>query len=106
MCIFLTVPLLLHTRVTLRQPSRGMAHQRKKNGHTGETVLKMCVFLPAVLPRSRHECVEQHGVRVLGGDIECPLQVCQLGRSSERTHFLSLRRDVALFVSTRAPDGL
>ena len=38
-------------------------------------------------------------------DTECPLQVCQLSRSSESTHFLSLRRDVALFVSTRARDS-
>ena len=30
-------------------------------------------------------------VRLLGGDAECPLQVCQLSRSSESTHFLSLR---------------
>ena len=44
-------------------------------------------------------------VRVLGGDTECPLQVCQLSRSSESTHFLSLRRDVAVFDSTMAPDG-
>ena len=45
-------------------------------------------------------------VRVLGGDTECLLQVCQLSRSSESTHFLSFRRDVALFDSTRSPDGL
>ena len=47
----------------------------------------------------------RHIVRVLGGDTECLLQVCQLSRSSESTHFLSLRRDVTLFNSTRAPDG-
>ena len=40
-----------------------------------------------------------------GGDTECPLQDCQLSRSSESTHFLRLRRDVALFDSTRAPDS-
>ena len=34
-----------------------------------------------------------------------PLQVCQLSRFSESTHFRFLRRDVALFVSTRAPDS-
>ena len=39
--------------------------------------------------------------KVIGGDTDCPLQVCQLSRSSESTHFLHLRRDVALFVSTR-----
>ena len=44
-------------------------------------------------------------VRVLGRDTECSLQACQLSRSSVSTHFLSLRRDVALFDSTRAPDG-
>ena len=44
-------------------------------------------------------------VRLLGGDTECPLQVCQLSRSSKSTHFFCLRRDVALFDSTRAPDG-
>ena len=43
-------------------------------------------------------------VRVLGGDTECPLQVCHLSRSSESTHFLSLRRHVALLDSTRAED--
>ena len=43
--------------------------------------------------------------KVIGGDTECLLQVCQLIRSSESTHFLFLRRDVALFDSTRAPDG-
>ena len=45
------------------------------------------------------------GHSVLCVDTECPLQICQLSRSSESTHFLSLRRDVALFDSTRAPDG-
>ena len=43
-------------------------------------------------------------VRLLGGDTECAVQVCQLSRSSESTHFLCLRRDVTLFDSTRAPD--
>ena len=43
--------------------------------------------------------------KVIGGDTECPLQVCQLSRSSESTHFLCLRRDVALFDPTRAPDS-
>ena len=43
--------------------------------------------------------------KVIGGDTECPLQVSQLSRSSERTHFLFLRRHVALFDSTRAPDS-
>ena len=43
--------------------------------------------------------------KVIVGDTECPLQVCQLSGSSESTHFLFLRRDVALFDSTRAPDG-
>ena len=36
-------------------------------------------------------------VRVLDGDTECPLQVCQMSRSSESTRFLSLRRDVAFY---------
>ena len=40
-----------------------------------------------------------------GGHTECPLQVYQLSRSSERTHFIFLRRDVALFDSTGAPDS-
>ena len=46
-------------------------------------------------------------VRILGGDTECPLQVCQLSRSSESIHFRSLRGGVAIFNSTRlrAPDG-
>ena len=43
--------------------------------------------------------------KVIGGDTECPLQVCQLSRSSESTHFLCLRRDVALFDFTRARDS-
>ena len=43
--------------------------------------------------------------KVIGGDTECPLQVCQLSRSSESTHFFFLRRDVALFDSTRCPDS-
>ena len=42
--------------------------------------------------------------KVIGGDTECPLQVCQLSRSSESTHFVCLRRDVALPDSTRVPD--
>ena len=42
--------------------------------------------------------------RVLGGDRECPLQACQLNRSSESTQLLNLRRDVAIFDSNRAPD--
>ena len=52
---------------------------------------------------SKSSLRRRHNVRILGGDIECPLQVCQLSRSSESTHSLSLRRDVALFDSTRAP---
>ena len=44
-------------------------------------------------------------VKLKVGDTECPLQVCQLSRSSESTHFRFLRRDVALFVSTRARDS-
>ena len=39
-------------------------------------------------------------VRVLNGDTECPLQVCQLSRSSERLTFLAFR-DAAFL----APDG-
>ena len=59
-----------------------------------------------VIERRRAEKSDPVGlVRVLGGDTECPLQVCQLIRSLERTHFLNLRRDAALFDSTRAPDG-
>ena len=39
------------------------------------------------------------------GDTECPLQVCQLIRSSESTRFRFLRIDVDFVVSTRAPDS-
>ena len=46
-------------------------------------------------------CLSSH----IGGGIEYPLQVCQLSRSSESTHFLFLRRDVALFDFTRAQDS-
>ena len=49
-------------------------------------------------------CRRRHIVRVLGGDTECPLQVCRLSKSSESTYFLSPRRDVALLGSTRALD--
>ena len=28
-------------------------------------------------------------VKLIGGDTECPLQVCQLSRSSESAHFRS-----------------
>ena len=41
--------------------------------------------------------------KVIGGDTECPLQACQLSKSSESNQFICLRRDVALFDSTRAP---
>ena len=43
-------------------------------------------------------------VRVQGGGTECLLQVRQLSRSSESTHFLGLRRDEAFVDFTRAPD--
>ena len=36
-------------------------------------------------------------VKVLGRYIECPLQVCQISKSSEITHFLSLVRNVIFF---------
>ena len=39
-------------------------------------------------------------------DTECPLQVCLLSRSSVGTHSLSLSRDAAIFVSTRALDSI
>ena len=44
-------------------------------------------------------------VRVSGGDTECPLQICQLSRSSESTHFLCLRSDVALFTRFHQSPG-
>ena len=50
-------------------------------------------------------CDDDAICKVIGGDTVCLLQVCQLSRSSESTHFICLRRDVALFDSTRAPDG-
>ena len=37
---------------------------------------------------------------------ECPLQVCQLSRSSESTYFLSFLRDVALFKFHQSPGWL
>ena len=49
-------------------------------------------------------CRRRHIVWGLGGDAECPLQVYQLNRSSESLISLAFRRDVALLVSTRAPD--
>ena len=39
--------------------------------------------------------------KVMGGDTECSLQVCQLSRSSESTRFLFLRRDVAILPQSR-----
>ena len=51
-------------------------------------------------------CRRRHNVRVLDGETECPLLVCQLSRSSESTHFLNLRRHVALFNSTQSPGWL
>ena len=50
-------------------------------------------------------CAKVAYCKVTDGDTDCPLQVCQLSRSSESTHFLFVRRDVALFDSTRAPDS-
>ena len=44
--------------------------------------------------------------KVISGDTECPLQVCQLSRSSESTHFIFLRRDVALlFIRSHQSPG-
>ena len=60
--------------------------------------VKMCSLLKRGLNREGYS-------KVIGGDTECPLQVCQLSRSSESTQLLCLRRDVALFDSTRAPDS-
>ena len=61
-------------------------------------------FLQSSLRYSSVSCRRRH-CEVSGGDTECPLQVCQLSRSSESTHFLLLRRDVDLFDCTRAPDS-
>ena len=54
--------------------------------------------VPIVPPSTPH-------VKFKVGDTECPLQVCHLSRSSESIHFRFLRRDVALFVSTRVRDS-
>ena len=43
------------------------------------------------LHNSKSSLRRRYNVRVLGGDTECPLQVCELSRSSESFHFLSLR---------------
>ena len=48
-------------------------------------------------PPKNMVCRRRHFLRVLGGDTECPLQVCQLSRSSESTHLLSLSRDVDFY---------
>ena len=66
---------------------------KKKIGEIGGT-----------LPQWQVKLKRRHNVGVMGEDTECPLQVCQLSRPSESTHFPSLRRDVALLDSTRAPD--
>ena len=60
---------------------------------------------PIVISRAGSSPAVDAICKVIGGYTECPLQVCQLSRSSESTHFLCLRRYVALFDSTRAPDG-
>ena len=57
-------------------------------------------------PLHKHIEVVDATCHVIGGDAECPLQVCQLSRSLESTHFLVLSRDVALFVSPRVRDSL
>ena len=50
-------------------------------------------------------CLDRVRVQIGSQSTECPLQVCQLSRSSESTLFLFLRRDAAIFYSTRAPDS-
>ena len=55
--------------------------------------------------QKKHRLSTTPFVRLLGGNTECPPQVCHLSRSSESTHFLCLRRDVALFDSIKALDG-
>ena len=45
-------------------------------------------------------------VEIMVEDTECPLQVCQLSRSSESNHFRFLRKDVALFVPPESPGQL
>ena len=76
------------------------------SGGWGKIKLKLTTD-PSIFPLQtrnirRHSC---HSCKGIGGDTECPLQVCRMSRSSESTHFLCLRTDVALFDSTRAPDG-
>ena len=65
-----------------------------------------CDWKPIVISRAGSVLPMTPYCRGIGrGHIsECPLQVCHLSTSSESTHFLSLRRGVALLVSTRPPE--
>ena len=56
-------------------------------------------FFYVMAQLSHYAMKHHHPVR------KCPLQVYQLSRSSESTHFLFLCRDVALFDSTRVPNS-
>ena len=80
---------------------RGRSSSTHKCDGSSTTTIKTTTAAPQ---QQRHSS-RGGGVRVVSSDAECPLQVCQLSRSSESTHFLRLSRDAALFGSTRAPDG-
>ena len=67
-------------------PSKTVTY-RRCGGEGGRKGSRTC-RIPQVWRGGQERC------KVIGGDTECPLQVCQLSRSSESTHFLSLRRDI------------
>ena len=52
----------------------------------------LCYAVPRssiVVAATRYRCNRQVHVKLKVGDTECPLQVCQLSRSSESAHFRS-----------------
>ena len=63
--------------------------------------------LPAHISRAHKKRQQRrwNSVKVLGGGIECPLQVCLLSRASVSTNFLSRSREAALYFH-RTPDSI
>ena len=74
----------------------------KKNwGISGKKKRPTLRYMGGAPPVLLLDLSRSHGwlrVRVLGGDTACPLQVCQLSRSSESTHFLSLTSQRRSFI--------
>ena len=58
-------------------------------GRKGSTVNQRQDWKPIVISRAGSVLPTTPYVKLKVGDTECPLQVCQLSRSSESTHFRS-----------------